>query len=293
MIIQVLINGLMIGAVYALIAMGLSLIFGITRIINFAHGEFLMISMYFVFFATKYLGGSAFLYLLPTVCMLFFIGFGTERWVLRHAEKARSATLVETNQLLLTYGLAIILQNLALMLFTPNYRTIASDFSSSSFFFSDYYVSWPKFLAFLICIFVAGLLFLFLRKTRLGKAMRATASHRVGAEIVGVDTRRIASTSFGLGLALVAIGGGTMMSYMYVYPGFGGQFTIFCFMIVVLGGMGSIIGTFIAGLMTGLIESAVVTWIAGDLPMLFFFIMFLLAVFLRPQGLLGKKERVA
>jgi len=289
MIVQVLINGLMMGALYSLISMGLSLIFGVNKVINFAHGEFLMLSMYFVFFTTTYLGGSSFFYLAPAVLVFFFIGVGTERGILRYAERGRN---VETNQLLVTYGIMIILQNLALLLFTPNYRSLASRFTTSSLVLGNVYLNVPKFITFLICIFVVGCVFLFLKKTRIGKAVRATASNKAAAEIVGINTSRIASFSFGLGLSLVAIGGGMMMSYMYVYPTLGNQFTLFCFMVVVLGGLGSILGTFIAGLLIGLIESAVVTWVAGDLPTLVIFIIFLLTLFFRPQGLLGKKEKI-
>lgn len=283
-IVQVLINGIFIGAVYGLVAMGLSLIFGVMNIINFVHGDFLMVAMYLGYVLVTRFGGDPFIYLIPVMIVMLLIGILVYRGIFDHL-----IHVPHTSQLLAGYALAIILENGALMIFSSDYRSLTTSYSSTAFRFSQLSVSVPRLIAFIACCLTATALVLIINRTRLGKSIRATAINPDGAEITGINTKRVNALAFGIGLTSVGVAGVSLLPTLYVYPTLGNTFTLLSFIVAVLGGLGNIWGTFFAGILIGIVSSATSQWIAGDLPMLIVFVMFVLTLMFRPSGLFGKK----
>jgi branched-chain amino acid transport system permease protein len=283
-IIQVIINGIFIGAVYGLVAMGLSLIFGVMNVINFVHGDFLMVSMYLGYVLVKGFGGDPFFYLIPVVAVMLLLGIAVYRGVFDRLIHAP-----HTSQLLAGYALALILQNGALMIFSSNYRSLTTSYSSSAIRLAQISISIPRLIAFIACGLTAFALVWIINRTRLGKMIRATAINPDGAEITGINTKRVFALAFGIGIASVGIAGISLLPILYVYPTLGDTFTLFSFIVAVLGSLGNIWGTFKAGIIIGIVSSITSTWIAGDLPMLVVFVMFILTLMFRPSGLFAKK----
>lgn len=282
-VIQVIVNGLLIGAVYGLVAMGLSLVFGVMKIINFAHGDFLMVAMYVGYTLVVSLGGDATYYVLVVVAVMFLLGILIYRLLM-----ARLMAATDTAQLLVTYGLGIILQNLALMLWNSDYRSVNASYGTSSFHLGEVILSKPRLLAFAASVITGAVLLWIIRRTRIGKAIRATAINPRAAELMGINTQRVFAVAFGIGVGVLGVAGTTLLPYLYVYPTLGNSFTLISFVVAVLGGLGNVWGTFAAGMIIGLAESATATWISGDLPMLVAFAVFVITLMFRPSGLFGR-----
>jgi branched-chain amino acid transport system permease protein len=281
---QAVVSGLLIGGVYALVALGLTLIFGVMRIINFAHGTLMMLGMYATFFLYTVAGVDPYLAVLLVGPAFFLVGVALERGVIEPNLGAP-----ESNQLLLTLGIALFLENAALALFSPDYRSIRVPWTARSFLLGDAVVNLPRLIAFGCSVALAVSLWLFLKHTDTGKAIRAAAEEREGALLVGIHIRRLSAVAFGIGSAVVAVAGSLVTPFLYVAPDVGDVFNILAFVIVVLGGMGSFVGALLGGLLVGVAESLGAAVLPGSLKQLPIFVLFVLVLLFRPTGLFGRR----
>jgi branched-chain amino acid transport system permease protein len=280
--IQLTVNGLLLGGIYSLISIGLTLIFGVTRIINFAHGEFLMLAMYAAFWLFQLGGVDPYLSLLIVTPMLFMAGLISERLVIHPILDAPSSM-----QIFSTVGLSVALQNAALFFWTADYRSIKTAYSTNTILASGILISFPRLITFVATVLISWTLFVFLKKTYLGKAIRAVAQNRTASTLMGINIRKIYLFTFGLGTALVGIAGSLLMPVYYVFPTVGGLFVLTAFVVVVLGGMGNMTGALVGGLIIGLVESYSGFYLATQLKEAIYFIIFILVLFLKPSGLFG------
>jgi branched-chain amino acid transport system permease protein len=281
---QACVSGLLIGGVYALVALGLTLVFGVLRIINFAHGTLMMLGMYATFFLYSLGGVDPYLSVLLVGPLFFFAGVLLERAVIQP-----NLAAPESNQLLLTLGVALFLENAALVLFSPDYRSLRLPYVSRAILLGATVISVPRLIAFVASIVLAVLLWLFLAHTDVGKAIRAAAEEREGALLVGIDIRRLYAVAFGIGSGVVAVAGSLVTPFLYVSPDVGDVFNILAFVIVVLGGMGSFLGALAGGFLVGLAESLGAALLPGSLKQLPIFVLFVLVLLFRPTGLLGRR----
>jgi branched-chain amino acid transport system permease protein len=284
LLLQACVSGLLIGGVYALIALGLTLIFGVMRIINFAHGTLMMLGMYATFFLYTYTGLSPYAAVVVVGPLFFLIGALLERGVIEPNLGA-----VESNQLLLTLGIALFLENGALALFSPDYRSIRLPWATRAWLLGDAVVNLPRLIAFGCSVALAVALWFFLRHTDVGKAIRAAAEEREGALLMGINIHRLSAVAFGLGSAVVAVAGALVTPFLYVAPDVGDLFNILAFVIVVLGGMGSFVGALLGGVIVGLAESLGAAVLPGSLKQLPIFALFVLVLLFRPNGLFGRR----
>jgi branched-chain amino acid transport system permease protein len=282
LLLQAVVSGLLLGGVYGLVASGLTLIFGVLRIINFAHGAVMMLGMYASYWLWVGLGVDPYVSVLVTAPLFFLLGMGIQRLVI---EPNRDAA--EHNQLLLTLGLALFLENLALVLWHGDFRTLRVPYANASFVIGDALVEVSRLVAAGGAVLIALALFVFLRRTDVGKAIRALSEEREGAMLVGIDVARIRAVAFGIGSACVAVAGALITPFFYVAPDVGESFNIMAFVVVVLGGMGNFIGALVGGLIVGLAESLGAALLPGSLKQLVVFVIFVLVLLFRPEGLFG------
>ena len=273
-------NGLTTGAIYALIALGLTLIYGVLHIINFAHGAALMIALYGVYFLFTVLGIDPYLALPIMVPAMFALGYFLYRWVIGRASGGR-----DENILLVTLGLAIVLENLALLFFSSDTRTIDTAYTLATVDLLGAMISVPKVIAMAGALVAAALLWALMKQTMLGRAIRACARERHGARLVGIDVERIFALSFGIGLACLGAAACFLLPTYYVNPGVGGGFVLIAFTIVVLGGMGSFVGALLGGLLVGVVESLGGLFLGESLGQLGIFAIFIAVLLFRPQGM--------
>lgn len=281
-LLQVVINGLLLGGVYALISLGLTLIFGVIRIINFAHGEMLMISMYLSYFCFALLGLNPYVSLIIVLPVMFIVGVLVDQAIIRPIRNAPSHM-----QIFATVGLSVVLINVALALFSGDYRSINMAFTGKILQLGPISLPYARMIVFLAAIAVAWLLFVFLGKTDLGKQIRAIAQDRVAARLMGIDPNRIYLITFGLGSALVGLAGGLVIPLYYVFPSVGAYFVLTAFVVVVLGGLGNMMGALLGGLIIGVIDSLSGYYIDPALKEMVYFIVFLMVLLFRPSGLMG------
>jgi len=273
------------GGVYSLVAVGLSLIFGVMRIINFAHGSFMMLGMFTTYWLYVLLGIDPYLSLLLSIPALFVIGLLVERFVI---DKVLSAP--EHNQLLLTLGVSMFIENFALFLWSPNFRALNIPYTRKAATVGLVMISFPKVIAFLFAILLTVALYFFLKKTDLGKAIRAASEEKEGALTVGINLKRIYYVAFGIGTACVGAAGTLTAPFFYVNPHVGGIFVITAFVVVVLGGMGNFIGALIGGLIIGLAESLGAAFMPGQLKQFIIYLIFILVLLFKPEGLFGRSS---
>ncbi len=281
-LIQQLVNGLLIGCLYSLIAIGLTLIWGVMNIVNFAHGEFLMLTM-FVSFWLYTLWGIDPLLAIP-VCALLLFALGLLIYKYAVSRVMRGPMLA---QLVVTFGVSIFLANTAVLLWTPDFRLIDKSLLHGTWSFGTVQVSVPKAVASVGSILVSAGLLLFLKRTRTGKAILATEMNRDSALLMGINTDRVNALSFAIGAALVGIAGAFLSMYYYIYPQVGGSFGTISFAIVALGGFGSIPGAFVAGILVGIVQTLGGYFFDPAYKYAIVFLLYLLTVWIRPQGLLG------
>jgi branched-chain amino acid transport system permease protein len=281
-ILPTVLNGLMTGAVYALVALGLTLIYGVLHIINFAHGALLTAAMFAAFFAYKLLGVDPYLAALFLTPLFFLLGYGMQRFIIGPAAHGE-----DRNTLLVTLGLAVIIQNALLYAFRADTRTIDLPYAFDVIDVGATFLAVPRVIAFAAVFAVALSLGLLMRWTDTGKAIRAVAKERLGAELAGIDVGHIYAVTFGLGTACLAIAACLLLPTYYVNPQVGDAFVLVAFTIVVLGGMGSVAGALIGGLFTGVIESLSGFYLGESLGQIGIFVMFILVLLLRPTGLFG------
>jgi len=281
-ILQLAINGLTLGGIYALIAIGLTLIFGVVRIINFAQGEFLMIGMFATFWIFSLLKIDPYIALFIFTPLLFLLGVGTERLIIKPILNAPPIA-----QIFSTFGLSIVLQNGALMFWKSDYRSLETASSNAVLNWGGLMINVPRLVAFLAAVGIVILLYLFLQKTYLGKAMNAVAQDRDAAQLMGVDINKIYMVAFGVGIGLEGLAGALIMPIYATYPTVGFTFGLIAFVVVVLGGLGNMIGAFLGGLIIGLVESFSGFYISPELNTAIYFLIFVLVLIIRPSGLMG------
>jgi branched-chain amino acid transport system permease protein len=280
--IQILVNGLLLGGIYALISIGLTLIFGVVRVINFAHGEFLMISMYISYYCYSLLGLNPYWSLLINFPLMFVIGMGMDQIIIRPLRNAPAYM-----QVFATVGLSILLINLVLFIFTGDYRAIDLPFAKKVVQVGGIYLNYPRLIIFSATVLITVLLYLFLKNTDIGKQIRAIAQNRTAARLMGFKLNRIYMITFGIGSGLVGIAGGLITPVYYVYPTVGVYFVLTAFVVVVLGGMGNMIGAFLGGLIIGIVDSLSGYYIDPSLKETVYYVIFVLVLIFRPSGLMG------
>jgi branched-chain amino acid transport system permease protein len=279
-----LLGGLTTGAVYALIALGLTLIYGVLHIINFAHGAALMVALYGVYFLKQQLGIDPYLALPIMVAAMFALGYGLQRLVINRASHGK-----DENILLVTLGIAIVLENLALMAFKSDTRSIDTAYTLSTVQIGPAFIALPKLLAFAGALAVSALLWLVVARTDLGRAIRAVAKEKHGAKLMGIDVEHVYAMSFGIGLACLGAAACFLLPAYYVNPQVGAGFVLVAFTIVVLGGMGSFAGALVGGLLIGVVESLCGLVLGESLGQIGIFAIFIGVLLLRPQGLFGAR----
>jgi branched-chain amino acid transport system permease protein len=283
-LVPAVLNGLMTGAVYALIALGLTLIYGVLHIINFAHGALLTAAMFAAFFAYQWLGIDPYLASIGLIPLFFLLGYGLQRFVIGPAAHGE-----DRNILLVTLGLAVVIENALLYAFRADTRTINLPYAFNVIEVGTAFLAVPRVIAFGVVIVVALVLWLIMRFTDTGKAIRAVAKEKLGAELSGIDVAHIYAVTFGLGTACLAIAACLLMPTYYVNPGAGNAFVLIAFTIVVLGGMGSVTGALVGGLFVGVVESLSGLYLGESLGQIGIFVMFILVLLFRPSGLFGER----
>ncbi|MFT3916821.1 MAG: branched-chain amino acid ABC transporter permease [Anaeromyxobacteraceae bacterium] len=280
---QSVISGVLVGGVYALIGIGLTIIFGVMRVINFAHGDLLMLGMYVTWLVFRFLGLDPFLSIVVTAPVMFLFGAFLQKTFINRALNA-----LPQNQILLTIGLGLVMSNTVMLIFTSDYQILTTTYSSSSYSLGGISISQPLLFAFLITAAITGALYWFLLKTDTGQAIRATAQDRDAAQLMGINVGAMSVLAFGLGAALAGTAGALISPTYYIFPQVGGTFTLKAFVIVVLGGMGSVIGATLGGIIIGVTESLAAVYVASGLKELVVFVLFLALLLFKPSGLLGK-----
>jgi branched-chain amino acid transport system permease protein len=278
------INGLLTGAVYALVALGLTLIYGVLHIINFAHGALLTAAMFAAFFAHKTFGLDPYVAALILTPLFFLLGYALQRFVIGPAAHGE-----DRNILLVTLGLAVVIENALLYAFRADTRTVDLSYAFDVVEIGTAFLAVPRVIAFGAVMLVALLLWLIVRWTDTGKAIRAVAKEKLGAELSGIDVAHIYAVTFGLGTACLAIAACLLIPAYYVNPSAGNAFVLVAFTIVVLGGMGSVAGALIGGLFVGVVESLSGLYLGESLGQIGIFVMFILVLLLRPNGLFGER----
>ena len=282
---QSLLSGILVGGVYALIGIGLTIIFGVMRVINFAHGDLLMLGMYVTWGLFTLFGIDPYLSLLVTAPVLFLWGALLQKVFINRVLNA-----LPQNQILLTIGLGLVMSNGVMLGFTSDYRILTTTYSSSSFQLFGLSVSQPLLYSFLVTVAITAALFWFLQTTDTGQAIRATAQDRDAAQLMGINVKRMSVLAFGLGTALAGTAGALLAPTYYIFPQVGGPFTLKAFVVVVLGGMGSIVGATLGGILIGVTESLSAVYVASGLKELVVYVLFLLILLFKPAGLFGKSR---
>jgi branched-chain amino acid transport system permease protein len=282
-VLQLIINGLLLGGMYALISIGLTLIFGVLEIINFAHGEFLMLGMYASYWLFQLYGIDPYLSLLIILPLFFFVGLAVQRMAIQPI-----LTAPALNQIFMTVGLSMVLQNVALFFWTADYRTVKTAYSSVTLKTSGLLISFPRLVAFLLAIGTIVALLIFLKKTYTGKAIRALAQERKAAMLMGINVNRTYQIAFGIGIACVGAAGAMLIPVYFVFPTVGTLFVLIAFVVVILGGYNSLIGALVGGLMIGVVEALSGFFISPHLKEAIYFVIFILILLFRPAGLFGR-----
>jgi branched-chain amino acid transport system permease protein len=280
MVAQILLNGLLLGGLYALAAAGLNLVFGVMRIINVAHGEFMMLGAFLAFYLHQWFGLNPLLSLPLAMAAAFALGWALQRFLIRRAMEGP-----ELMTLLVTYGISIALMNLGLFLFSAVFRSVPV--FTGSFPLLGLTLSRSRSIAFLAALAVTGLAYLFLQRTMLGKAIRATAQHSEVAMVCGVDIERVRLVTYGLGAALAAAAGSLVIFIMSVAPSMGQIFILKAFAICVIGGLGRFEGALAGGLILGVTEALAGYYGSGQTAEAVAYLLLILVLLLRPQGLAG------
>jgi branched-chain amino acid transport system permease protein len=290
-LVQYLVTGLLVGGVYALMSIGLALIFGVMRVVNFAQGDFMMLGMYLAYFLATGYGIDPLAGALVIIPPFFVLGLVVHRVLLARVTGAGDPQRLMDTQLILTLGLSLIITNATTMLLSPEPRGIRTAYATQAFVVGPILMNQARSYAFLMALLLAGAVYLFLTRTDLGKALRAAADEPDAAGYQGIDVRAMHRLAFGIGIALVAAAGGLLATYHPIEPTVAVNFIVLMFVAVVLGGLGSIPGAFVGGLVIGVVQSLTLLVLPFQLQNVGVFIAFLLVLYLRPQGLFGRRLR--
>ncbi len=287
---QYIVTGLLVGGVYALMSIGLALIFGVMRVVNFAQGDFMMLGMYLTYYFAVGHAIDPLLGALIALPPFFLLGLILHRVLLVHVT-GRGGQREMDAQLILTLGLSLIITNAVTMILSPTPRGIRTSYATQAFAVGPILVNQARTYAFGMAILLALGVYLLLTRTDLGKALRAAADDPQAAGYQGIDVRRMHGIAFGIGIALVAAAGGLLATYYPIEPNVAVNFIVLMFVAVVLGGLGSIPGAFVGGLVIGLVQNLTLLVLPFQLQNTGVFIAFLLVLYLRPQGLFGQRTR--
>lgn len=279
---QAIIDGLLIGGVYAVISIGLTLVYGVMGIINFAQAEFLMIGMFVAWLAWAVLGLDPVLAAPLSFAAAFVIGWLVQGQLISRVLKAPSVA-----QIFLTVGLLIVIENSALLLFGSQFRSVTTWYQTMSLSLGPLFVSVPYLIAFSMSLACGAVLWWFMRASWFGRAMRATAQNPMAAQLMGIDAGLMYKIAFALGVGLTAFGGAVILPYVTVFAGIGSQYVILMFTVVVLGGLGSVAGAVVGGLAVGVIQALSALVFPIQLQNLVLFLVFIMVLAVRPQGLVG------
>jgi branched-chain amino acid transport system permease protein len=282
---QSLISGILIGGVYALIGIGMTIIFGVMRVINFAHGDLLMVGMYGTFYLFTMFNIDPFISIVITMPIMFLYGGFLQKVFIN-----RIIGSLPQNQILLTIGMGLIMSNGIMLAFTSDYKILSTDYSSSSFDILGISISTPLLISFAITAGITAVLYWFLLKTDTGQAIRATAQDREAAQLMGINVKRMSIIAFGLGASLAGTAGALISPTYYIFPQVGSTFTLKAFVITVLGGMGSIVGATLGGILIGVAESIGGVYFGSGWKEVVVFVLFLLVLLFKPSGLMGKSN---
>jgi len=283
-LIPAVLNGLLIGAIYALIALGLTLIYGVLHIINFAHGALLSAALFAAFFAYRLLGLDPYFSVFLLAPIFFALGYGLQRFIIGPASHGD-----DRNMLLVTLGIAVIIENALLYAFRADTRTIDVAYAFRTIDIGVTFLAVPRVVGFIAAFLVALWLWLFMTFTDTGRAIRAVAKEKLGAELAGIDVAHIYAVTFGLGTACVAMAACLLIPAYYVNPSVGEAFVLVAFTIVVLGGMGSVPGALIGALLIGIVESLSGLFLGESLGQIGIFLIFIIVLLVRPSGLFGAR----
>ena len=281
-ILQAVFNGLLIGGIYALVSIGVTLIFGVVKIVNFAQGEFVMIGMYLSYYLSTQFGIDPVVSILFSMPILFVVGVLIQHYLIR-----RVLGLNDLPQIFLTFALSLLIINLSLMFFTANYRTIHTWYSDEAFHLGGVYIPYAKLVSFVLAMVLSGVLWVFLKTTDLGKAMRAASQNRDVAQLMGINPNRVFAVALGIALALAGAAGSLLMPFYPAYPLVGQVFVLMAFVAVVLGTLGNVMGALVASLLMGVAESLGIQFIGADSGLIVVFVLLLATLALKPSGLAG------
>lgn len=286
-LLQVLASGLLMGLIYALIAVGLSLIFGLMDVVNFAHGEFLMIAMYVVFGLFFFTALDPVLFTPVAVAVLFGVGALAYLGIVRFAMRAKANQGMV--QIFATFGLATLLQGAAQYVLTPDYRSIGNSWlGGKTLDLAGVFLPWPQIFGGLVSIAAFGGLYLLMSRTDFGKALEATREDQGAVALVGIDRNRVFALGWGLGAALVGLAGAVLAIFYYIHPQVGATFGLIAYVTVALGGFGSVFGALAAGVIVGLVEALTAAFLPPAMKSIGIYTLYLGVVFIRPSGLFGK-----
>ncbi len=274
----------MTGAVYGLMALGLSVIFGVVRVVNFAHGEMMVAGMYVTILLNQWLGLDPLLCMLLIAVLLFACGYVLQRRLINHY-----IARPEHEQFILMLGIATLLTSTMLMLFGPDARNVQTDYALDSYALGDLILDKVRVFAGAGAVISVALLWGFFRVSRTGKAIRACADNQIGAQVVGLDVKRLYAITFGMGAACVGAAGTLLLLLVDVQPYLGGDYTLLSFVIVIVGGLGSMPGALLGGLLVGVSEGLSAYFIAPSMKSLFSFGLLIIVLLIRPQGLFGRQ----
>ena len=282
-LLQALLDGLMLGGVYAVISIGLTLVFGVVSIVNFAQAQFLMLGMYVAWFAWRYLGLDPLLGSLLAFAVVFVVGWFMQQWLIRRVLKAP-----EVAQIFLTVGILIVLENGALIVFSSEFKSVQTPYQNESLEWGGLLINLPYAIAFAAAAVAGLVVWWVLARTWWGRSVRATAQDPMAARLVGIDPDRIYRLALGLGVGLTAFGGAIILPYLTVSPAVGEQFGVLMFTVVVLGGLGNVLGAVVGGLAVGVIQSMAGLFLPLQWQNLVLFTVFIATLALRPEGLLRR-----
>lgn len=282
---QALLNGVLIGGTYGLMALGLSLIFGVLRIINFAHGNLMVLGMYASYWCFVLLGMDPYLSIVPAAALLFLLGYAVQRYILNPIVDAP-----EEMSFLTTLGLGLIIQNLLLMAFGPAFYTIDTSYKLSSIAIGDLSIDVSKVFAFLAALVITAAFFSFLQWSETGRAIRAASNDREAAMLMGIDTKKIYCIAFAIGAATTGGAGVCFSTFIPTSQDVGMLFTLTSFVIVIAGGVGSYPGTLIGGFLIGIVEELGAVMLSGSMKQVVSFGLLMIILFFRPQGLFGRES---
>lgn len=285
MFLQTISNGLLIGSLYALVGMGMAIIFGTMRIINFAHGEFMMIGMYVTYSICSAFHVDPYVTIPASFLVTFALGYAAFKGLI-----AKIMLSSDMNQILMTAGISMVLTNLAQMKYTSDQLTLNLDYANKSVKFANIQLNIPYLISFIIAIVITILIFYFIMRTETGRAMRAISQNRTSSFLMGIHVEKVSSFVFAIGIALAGVAGTLLLPVYRVSPTVGGGFTLLAFVVVVLGGMGSIEGAALGGFIIGVVQALSAYYLGGSYGDLITYVVFLLILLLKPSGLLGRSR---